>query len=185
MKSLVQIIAATSIAFALSSCGDSTEEAAPEANASDPKLEAIFVEADPGNAVSVIEARKDVTPGNEVTLVGRVGGALNPFTEDYALFVLADNTLETCDRIPGDECPTPWDACCADPDVIKNSRLTVQVLGADSRPVEQSLKGVKGLKELDELVITGTVADTSTADNLIVNATSIYQKPLVAETAPE
>ncbi|MEM1296377.1 MAG: hypothetical protein AAGH89_13500 [Verrucomicrobiota bacterium] len=181
MKTMFPILTAALFGFALSSCEDSSSEA----DASDPKLESLFVETDPGEAKSVIEARKDPTPGSEITLVGRVGGTLKPFTEEYALFVLADNTLETCDRIPDDECPTPWDACCADPEVIKNSRLTVQVLGEDARPIEQSLKGVKGLKELDEVVVTGTIAATSTPENLIVNATSIYQKPLMPVTIAE
>ena len=34
------------------------------------------------------------------------------------------------------------------------------------------------MKELDTLVVTGTVAEDSTAENLVLNATAIFQKPV-------
>ena len=35
------------------------------------------------------------------------------------------------------------------------SRLSVQIAGAEGRPLSIGLKGTKGLKELDELVVKG------------------------------
>lgn len=182
MKTILAPLTVTALIFALSGCGEDAPSDASQSTS--PQLEGLFVDAEPTEALSVIEARKTVTPGSDITVTGRVAGAMKPFTEEYALLVLADDTLETCERIPGDECPTPWDACCADPEVIKNSRLTLQVVGEDARPLGLGLKGVNGLKELDGLVVSGTIAEGSTAENLIVNATSIYHKPFVAAATP-
>ena len=146
-----------------------TESASPE-------IEATFVDSEPADAVSVIEARRSVEPGSTLTVTGRIAGAMEPFSADYATFILADETLETCERIPGDSCPTPWDACCVEQKTIAASRLTVQVVGEDGRPIGQSLKEVSGLKELDGITVTGTVAEGSSEENLILNATGIYPK---------
>lgn len=142
----------------------------------DPKIEAVFLDAAPGAAVSILETRKNVEPGATITVSGRIAGAMEPFSGDYATFVLADESLETCERIPGDGCKTPWDACCVEPKTISASRITVQILGEDGRPVGQTLKQVRGLKELDSLIVTGTVAEGSSETNLILNATGIFPK---------
>jgi hypothetical protein len=164
---------AAALALALSGCGErSIETAAP----ADPRLEAVFLAAEPAGAVSVIEARKSPAPGAEVTVIGRVAGVIEPFSKDFATLVLADDTVTTCDRKPGDSCPTPWDACCVEPKELAASRLSVQVNGADGRPVDATLKGVKGLKELDRIVVKGKVAPGSSAGNLIVEATGIFRK---------
>lgn len=173
----------TAAAFAvslLSACKDSGDGGTPDASgtdaAVDPAISAVFVDTEPADAVIVSELRKTAKPGDTVTLVGKIAGAKTPFTEGFATAVVSDIALETCELIPGDECPTPWDACCADPDHIKAVRLTIQVLGDDDRPVAQTLKGVNGLKELDPVVVTGTVAEGSNEENMIVNVSGLYQR---------
>jgi|APTNR8051073442_1049403.scaffolds.fasta_scaffold31872_1 hypothetical protein len=175
MKSNLILPAFASLALALSACGEKSVETARPA---DPRLEALFVAAEPAGAISVIEARQKPEPGTEVTVVGRVAGAMEPFSKDFATLVLADNTVMTCEREPGDTCETPWDACCVEPGVLAASRLSVQVNGADGKPLDATLKGVKGLKELDQIVIRGKVAPGSTAENLIVEASGIYRRPV-------
>lgn len=172
------IAAAFAVSF-VTACKDSGDGGSPASSgtaAVDPKISAVFVDAEPADAVIVSELRKTAKPGDTVTLVGKIAGAKTPFTEGFATAVVSDIALETCDLIPGDECPTPWDACCADPDHIKAVRLTIQVLGDDGRPVAQSLKGVNGLKELDPVVVTGTVTEGSTPENLILNVASLFQQ---------
>ena len=144
--------------------------------ATDPHIEAVFLDSAPEGAVSVLETRKKVEPGATITVSGRIAGAMEPFSAEYATLVLSDDSLETCEKNPSDSCKTPWDACCVEPKTIAASRITVQVLGEDGRPVGQTLKQVRGLKELDGLVVTGTVAEGSSAENLILNATGIFPK---------
>lgn len=158
----------------------SCEKAADSGNSStadvNPGVEAVFLDSAPEGAVSILETRKKVEPGATITVSGRIAGAMEPFSTDYATFVLADESLETCEKIPGDACKTPWDACCVEPKTIAASRITVQVLGDDGRPLGQTLKQVRGLKELDSLIVTGTVAEGSSEENVILNATGIYPK---------
>jgi len=172
MKSNLPLLSAA-FALGLSACGEkSVETAAPV----DPQIESIFVADEPAGAISVLEARKTPSPGTELTVTGRVAGVMEPFSKDYAMLVLADDTVMTCDRNPGDACETPWDACCVEPKVLAASRLSVQVTGTDGQPVGATLKGVKGLKELDQLIIKGKVAPGSTGENLIIEATGIFRK---------
>lgn len=127
--------------------------------------------------ISVKQARAEAAPGAEIVVTGRIAGAKDPFSEDYATLILADDSLRTCDRIPGDSCPTPWDACCVEPSTINASRLLVQIPGPDGVPIGATIKGAAGLKELDRITVTGTVDTASTPDNLILNASSIQRGP--------
>lgn len=105
-------------------------------------------------------------------------GRKDPFVAGRAMLVLGDPAkLTSCDIKDCSECPTPWDVCCDDPDDIKNFTATVQVLDADGKLIKQGLKGNHGIKELSQLIVTGTVAEGSNADNLLINATGIFIKP--------
>lgn len=174
-QNILSCLTAGALAFGLSACGEKEEESAA-AKEVDPRIEAALLNTEPENPVSVMDLRQEVKPGEQVTVVGRIAGSKVPFSEGYATVVLADNKLETCDKIPGDMCKTPWDACCVPGQEIKAARLSIQVTGEDGKPVNQSLKGAGGLKELDEIVVTGTVAEDSTEENVIINASGIYKK---------
>lgn len=167
------------VSFLLTSCGDS-EKASTDAKPASPPLPAIaaiLTETAPEGAVSVVAARKAAKPGEAITIEGIVAGTMSPFAEGFASVVISDLGVETCDKVPGDSCPTPWDACCADPDVLKGIRLTLQVYGKDGRPVAQSLKGISGLKEMDKVIAKGTVAASSTPENLVINVTKLHRTP--------
>lgn len=155
----------------LSAC--KRQEAPAEA---DPRVAERIIAGPPESVgIQVKKARETAKPGEEIVVTGRIAGAKHPFSKDYATLILADDSLRTCDRIPGDTCPTPWDACCVEAETIQASRLLVQLLGADGLPIEASLNGVGGLKELDEITVVGSVDPASTADNMILNAVKIHR----------
>lgn len=166
----------------LFSCGEKEETKSPaegtptaaQSNTSNPAIEGVFLTGKPDDAVPVLELRKTAKAGDDVVVAGKIGGAMNPFTEGFASFILADRSLRTCDLIPEDECPTPWDACCASPEEIKAARISVQIPDGNNGTVASGLRAVQGLSELDELIITGTVAEGSSEENMIVNATGIF-----------
>ena len=165
-------------AFALSSCGKektTTDTNDDSANSSSSALSSILLDTAPTGAVSITEARKNPEPGTEVVIAGKVMGKLDPFVKGHALVVLGDPAkITSCDLIPGDECPTPWDVCCDDPDVITASIATIQVVDDRGTPVKEGLKGLGGMKELSSLVVKGTVAEGSNANNFLLNATGIH-----------
>ena len=102
-------------------------------------------------------------------------GNSSPLIKSRALLTLGDPArMRSCDLIPGDECPTPWDVCCGDPDVIAASIATVQLVDTAGRPLKSGLRGLGGLRELSSLVVVGEVAEGSSEKNFLVNATGIH-----------
>lgn len=177
MKYTTLTLTACSV-LALISCGEKKATEASDTPATGTSLEAVIVPSEPSGALSITEVRKTVKVGKEVTLAGKVMGRKDPFVDGRALLILGDPAIITsCDLRPGDGCPTPWDVCCDDNDAIKAATATIQVVDQDGKPIKQGLKGVHGIKELSKLVVKGTIAEGSSADNLLVNATAIFVKP--------
>ena len=128
----------------------------------------------PGDAKDVNALKGSAKEGDEVILRGRVGGSVHPIVDGRAAFQVVDLSVKSCKEIPGDTCETPWDYCC-EPDVAK-STATVQVVGADGKPLKTSLKGVGGLAPLAEVTVKGKVGKTQEGAPLVVNATGIHVK---------
>ena len=164
-------------ALSLISCGEKETTDTDSPPTSGDGLESIIVKSEPAGAKSITEVRTAIEVGKQVTLAGKVMGRKDPFIDGRALLMLGDPAkITSCDLMPGDSCVTPWDVCCDDNDVIKASTATIQVVDADGKLIKQGLKGVNGIKELSQLVITGTIAEGSNADNLLINATAIFVK---------
>ena len=128
--------------------------------------------AEPDAAQGVKAARAAAKDGEEVTLVGRIGGDENPWVEGQAAFMLVDSSLKACNEKDDDACPTPWDYCC-DTDVLPQSKAMIKVVGADGRPVATDARKLLGLKELQTVVVHGQ-AKRDEAGNLTVLADGIY-----------
>ena len=175
---LLKLTLLVSVSVLFASCGEKkqTEEASLGASSQESLLSAMFLSEEPLNAISVIDARGKTNSGEDIVVIGKIAGVIQPFTEGYASVVLGDLEMQTCDLIEGDECETPWDACCADPEEVQSQRMTIQVLDKNGFPMAETLKGVNGLTELDVVVGAGTVNETSTEENLILDLTGIYQK---------
>ncbi|HCC20434.1 MAG TPA: hypothetical protein DEP88_04195 [Verrucomicrobiales bacterium] len=138
----------------------------------------LIIKNPPADAKGIFETRKVALPGDIITIKGKVMGSENPLVNGRAIMLLGDpNILTSCDLKPGDACTKPWDVCCDSPEDIKASVLTVQVVDNDGSPVKTGFKGVSGIKELSQLVVTGVVAEGSNKDNLLLNATAIYVNP--------
>lgn len=170
--------AALLVGFALflSACSsESKPEAETDSVASNSLESSIKVlDTKPADALAVKAARETLKPGDAAVVFGQVGGVDEPFLEGYAGFVLGDTDIQFCDEMGDDHCKTPWDACCEDTDKLKVSRASVQFVDAEGQLLSQGMKGFAGIKELDEVVVIGAVAEASTPDNLIINATRIY-----------
>lgn len=115
-----------------------------------------------------------VTDGQEVTVRAVVGGSVKPFVGNRAVVQVIDPSVETCDRMKGDPCKTPWDACCH-PDDAKAKGATVQVVGADGQALKGTLEGVGGLSPLKEVVVRGK-ARMEGGKALVIDATNVWVK---------
>jgi hypothetical protein len=122
--------------------------------------------------------RTTAKPGDEITINGKIMGNANPFVEGRSVFILGDKAVLTaCNDIEGDECETPWDNCCDSKEDKKRGIATVQVVGADGRVLKEPIEGINGLAKLADVTVTGTVAEGSSADLLIINAKAIRANP--------
>lgn len=164
------IIPAIALSMALVSCNKSEEPSSKDAAAQQQAspsvavMEACFTETAPTEFVSIEEARK-VPAKQKVAVKGTLLGRENIFLDNAAMFLIGDPSkieIET-----GEE--KPWIACCTPPEVIKTSTLTVQFVDDQGNVIRQSAKGVKGLKELDEVIISGEMDEASTPEAPILN----------------
>lgn len=162
--------------FLIASCKEQSPPVAT-APATGPNAEvtAILAAAPSGEAKAIHVVRTTAKPGDEITLSGRIMGNSKPFVEGRAAFILGDPALLTpCNEIPGDECETPWDCCCDSKEDKKAGIATIQIAGPDGRVLKEGIEGVGGLAKLATVTVTGKVAEGSSADSLVVNATAIH-----------
>ena len=120
-------------------------------------------------------AKKSAKVGDEIVIRGRVAGQKDPIAPNRAIVTLLDSGIKTCEKNPGDSCPTPWDACCEPSNVLVANTATIQVVDDSGHPLKVSLRGVHGIEPLKELVITGKVTGQD-ANTLLIDATGIYIK---------
>ena len=176
MKKIPLLLSCLS-AIAFISCGKET----PQENSStetENSLQALILQQAPEGAMEVAHIRKTAKEGDSVTIKGKIMGSREPFVDGHAIMLIGDpNKITTCDLNHDDACPTPWDVCCDDPDTIKNSIVSIQAIGDDGNLVKEGFRGLAGIKELTHIVVTGTVANGSTANNMQINASGIYVQP--------
>ena len=137
-----------------------------------PEGEKYRLDAEPAGAQEVIKVRADAADGDEVVVVGRIGGDVNPWIDGRAAFTIVDNSLKACSDIPGDSCPTPWDYCCAT-DQLKTGKILVKFVDESGNLIASDAQELLGLNELDTVVIQGTV-EKSEDGAAVLLATAIY-----------
>ena len=129
---------------------------------------------EPGEVNTVIDARKSASDDDEVVLIGKIGGSENPWIEGRAIFTLVDESLKSCDQIPGDNCPVPWDYCCAT-DKLKDASALIKVVDENGQPIKTDARELLGVRELTRVVVKGK-AKRDDAGNLTVLASSVFIK---------
>ena len=135
----------------------------------------LFVDAAPEGALDVTVVKDSAKEGDTVIVRGKVGGTMEPFAAGRAAVVLGSEvSIQSCEVREGDGCETPWDYCCMTREALTAGTLTVQVLGADGRPLKASLQGANGIDHLTVLVVKGTVGKRPDPAVLVVNAEAIY-----------
>lgn len=169
MKRITMIIGAVALGSCLIGCGGGEEQARVDRGGS-----AFLLASAPAGAVEVRRAKAEAKEGDSVVLSGRIGGRVEPFSAERAVFMLMDSALPTCDDKEDDHCSTPWDYCCETPQDITANSATVQVVGEDGRPLALDLRRIAGLKPMDRVVVVGTVGSRPTPEVLVVSATGVF-----------
>ena len=132
-----------------------------------------YVLADePDGAIGVIEARKTAANGDPVIVVGRIGGATNPWIEGRAAFMLLDASMvivaDGTESADGEIC---MDECCATERAGTTTLVKVvddggKVLAVDAR----QLLGVNA----DDMVVVSGKASKDDSGNFVVLASGVH-----------
>ena len=176
MKKHLAVFASLALAGSLAGCSqDPTVTAAPDANNSANMDGSVYLlAAEPEGAADVIQVRADAADGDEVVVVGRIGGSGNPWIEGRAAFSIVDGSLKACSDIPGDNCPQPWDYCC-ETSKLPGAAALVKVVDDNGDLVEADAKGLLNVKELSRVVVQGK-AQRDDAGNLTILARGVFVK---------
>jgi hypothetical protein len=158
----------------LAACGPGGTKVEPGTAAGAGLPAAVVAAAEPAGAKSVTEVKATAKEGDEVVVRGQVGGSAKPVVDGRAVFTIADpEKLHSCNQKPGDTCGTPWDYCCHTPAEIAAATLSVQVVGADGRPVAADV-GASGVKPLTMVVVKGRVGPRPDPKVLVIDAAQVF-----------
>lgn len=158
--------------FALAAIGCSQSDTPSAPAASQPPAVAdskYLLPTEPAGAKGVGETRKASQNDQEVVVVGRVGGDVDPFVEGAAAFTIVDLGQKPCE----DGCPTPWDYCCAQE--LNDNKAVVKVVDAQGAPVAEDARKLLGVKPLTTVVVHGK-AKRDDKGNLTVLADGVHVK---------
>jgi len=128
---------------------------------------------EPAGAKNVMEVKQVAKDGDEVLMIGRVGGEKRPFLEGLAGFTIVDASLKSCADIPGDTCPTPWDYCCEDPVEVKRGKALVKFVDANGNTLKKDARELLGVSLLQTVVVRGK-AKRDDEGNLTVLASAVH-----------
>ncbi len=162
-------------------CGQAPAPIVPVSTVASKAGAQYLLATEPAAAQSILQVREESKQGDEVVLVGRIGGDVNPWVEGRAAFSLVDLSAKACSDIAGDNCPTPWDYCCETDKLVKGKTL-IKLVGDDGKPVATDARELLGVKELDTLVVQGK-AQRDDSGNLTILASKIFVRPAGASTA--
>jgi hypothetical protein len=146
----------------------SVSAAAPAKSAVD---KSYLLEEEPKDATDVIATRKESKDQQDIVVVGRIGGRVNPWVKGMAAFSIVDRTLTPCNEIEGDTCKTPWDYCCATN--LSKATLLIMVTNKDGKIVKKDARQLLGIKELDTVTLVGK-AKRDKAGNVSILASKVY-----------
>jgi hypothetical protein len=127
---------------------------------------------EPDGAVGVIEAREAAADGQSIVVVGKIGGAPNPWIEGRAAFVLLDASktvvadgAECCDgEICMDDCCAADRAACTT--LVKVVDDSGKVLAVDARQLLEATG--------DELVVVRGKVSKDAEGNFVVLADGVH-----------
>lgn len=130
-----------------------------------------ILDEEPAAAADVIRVRDEAQDNDDILIVGRIGGNVDPWVKGRAAFSIVDNSLRACTDIPGDTCPTPWDYCCEGN--LSTGMALVKFVDDQGNLLQADARELLHVKELSTVVVQGT-AKRDEAGNLTVLASGIY-----------
>ncbi|MCH2162228.1 MAG: hypothetical protein MK085_10190 [Phycisphaerales bacterium] len=134
-----------------------------------------FQEIRPTTAPNLIAVKETAQAGEDVVFLARIGGRAKPFADGFAMFVVADPSLVSCELM-GDEdhCAVPYDYCCEAPEKIKAGLATIQFSDEDGMPYRTTAQGAGGLEGSKFVVVKGTVLERNDEGLFTIEASKVW-----------
>jgi hypothetical protein len=134
----------------------------------------VLLDKEPAGAQHVLEVKEKREDGDEVAVVGRIGGSRKPMIDGRAAFTIVDVSLDPC-NVPEDEgCPTPWDYCCEEPWGLNKATLLVKFVDDSGKTVLKDAMAWLGVTPLNTVVVQGTLKRENGA--IVLIASGIFIK---------
>lgn len=166
-------------------CTRTTDPTPPKGKESEVKVDPKAVDeakakyllaSEPAGAKNVIEVKKAAKDGDEVVVVGRIGGSEKPFT-GRAAFTIVDVKFKPCNEIEGDNCPTPWDYCCDPPNELAKGTVLIKLVDTAGKTLADDAKQLLDVKELQTVVVKGqTRRDEGNGISVVASGIFIKKK---------
>ena len=176
MKACVSILACLGVMFA----GGCSQEVRTPETSSTPEMPVdgakYRLSEEPEGAQDVLQVRESAEDGDDILIVGRIGGSENPWIDDRAAFSIVDGSLKACSDIPGDQCKKPWDYCC-ETDKLPSLTALVKVVDENGDLVKAGARELLNVKELSTVVVKGK-AQRDEAGNLTILASGVYVRKM-------
>lgn len=173
MKKFVPALLMITAVTVFTGCGSSSQSSETARATATPIDGSKFLLADePDDALGVIEARESAENGAPIVVVGRIGGAANPWVEGRAAFTLIDASMavvaEGQESGKGEICTGD---CCA----VERAGCTtlVKVVDASGKLVSADSRQLLGVAENDTVVVRGK-ANKDETGNFVVLAEGVY-----------
>ncbi len=140
-----------------------------------------MLEEAPGDVKSIFDARATAKPGEMIAVRGRVGGSARPFADGHAHFTIVGSGLNACSDARSDtradhadnDCKTPWDYCGTPRDELLAHSATIRIVDENGAIIRTDIRGRRGIRELSDLTIVGTVISTDDG-TLKIKASGMY-----------
>jgi hypothetical protein len=159
-------------------CGKGTDPAGDKLGAGDRgggDKDKYLLKAEPAGSKGVLAVRKEARDGDEVVVVGRIGGR-RPFT-GRASFTIVDPSLKPCNEREDDACPTPWDYCCDTPQDLARATVLVKFVDDQGKTLADDVEKSLGLKPLQTVMVKGKARVGKEGGLTAVVAEGLYVKP--------
>ena len=129
-----------------------------------------LLDQEPAGAKGVLEIRKSAKDGDDVVVLGRIGGSDDPWYSGQAGFYLVDPMIKPC--APEENCPTPWDYCCTPKEELTAGMVAVKVVDGQGKIVGTDARKLLGLKELNTVIVKGKYKQQG--DERVVLASAVH-----------
>jgi hypothetical protein len=127
---------------------------------------------EPDDAVGVIAARETAKDGDPIVVVGRIGGAKDPWIDGRAAFMLLDASIVVvADGTAGADGQICMEDCCASQRA--DSTTLVKVVDENGKLLAVDARKLLGVSQDDVVVLRGTVSKDD-AGNFIVLANGVH-----------